>query len=299
MTAFRRTGWNFSLQRAIEWSRNLNKPLVVFEPLRCGYRWASDRLHQFVIQGMADNARRLAGKPVVYYPYLEPDAGAGRGLLAALAERACVVVGDDFPCFFLPRMVDAAREQIACRFELVDSNGMLPLRAAEKTFLRAVDFRRFLQKNAERFLHEFPEPDAFSGLRLPKLDKLPTEITRRWAPANVQALADDTGGLSAFPIDHQIQGAGTRGGALPPNRRCESSLSTNFRATLSAGTSRRKTSRADFHPICTSATFQRIRSFQKPCSVIVGRRGAFTRKLLEAPVAGGAPAKKWNPFGTS
>ena len=56
MTAFRRTGWNFSLQRAVQWARDLRKPLLILEALRCGYRWANDRFHQFVIQGMADNA---------------------------------------------------------------------------------------------------------------------------------------------------------------------------------------------------------------------------------------------------
>jgi deoxyribodipyrimidine photo-lyase len=85
MIAFRRIEWNFSLQRAADWARQLRKPLVVFEPLRCGYRWGSDRLHQFVIQGMADNAKALARRPVLYYPYLEPEGGTGKGLLAALA----------------------------------------------------------------------------------------------------------------------------------------------------------------------------------------------------------------------
>ena len=61
MVANRRTRWNFSLQRAAEWARELNRPLVVLEALRAGYRWASDRLHWFVIQGMADNARRSSG----------------------------------------------------------------------------------------------------------------------------------------------------------------------------------------------------------------------------------------------
>ena len=60
MIAFRRTEWNFSLQRAVEWAVELRKPLVIFEPLRIGYRWASDRLHRFVIDGMADNAARIA-----------------------------------------------------------------------------------------------------------------------------------------------------------------------------------------------------------------------------------------------
>ena len=65
MIAFRRTGWNFSLQRAVEWARALRKPLLIFEPLRCGYPWASDRIHRFVIQGMVDNVNRLSRKPAL------------------------------------------------------------------------------------------------------------------------------------------------------------------------------------------------------------------------------------------
>lgn len=126
MIANRRTEWNYSLQRAVQWARDLRKPLVVLEALRTGYRWASDRVHYFVIQGMADNARRLRGKAVLYFPYLEPEPGAGKGLLDALARRACVIVGDDFPCFFLPRMVQSAVAQVPVRLELVDSNGLLP-----------------------------------------------------------------------------------------------------------------------------------------------------------------------------
>ena len=34
MTAFRRTHWNFSLQRAVDWSKELNRPLLIFEALR-------------------------------------------------------------------------------------------------------------------------------------------------------------------------------------------------------------------------------------------------------------------------
>ena len=101
MIANRRTHWNFSLQRAVEWSRRLNKPLVILEALRCGYSWASDRLHRFVIEGMQDNAARLENTGVWYYPYLEPASGEGQGLLRELGKQACVVVTDDFPAFFL------------------------------------------------------------------------------------------------------------------------------------------------------------------------------------------------------
>jgi deoxyribodipyrimidine photo-lyase len=50
----------------------------VLEALRCDYPWASDRLHQFVLGGMADNQAAFARTDVLYYPYvlaLEVDTG--------------------------------------------------------------------------------------------------------------------------------------------------------------------------------------------------------------------------------
>ena len=127
MIANRRTLWNFSLQRAVEWSTRLNKPLVILEALRCGYQWVSDRLHRFVMDGMKDNAASLKTTGVLYYPYLEPVPGAGKGLLRELGERACVIVTDDFPAFFLPRMQSSAARQVNVLMEKVDSNGILPI----------------------------------------------------------------------------------------------------------------------------------------------------------------------------
>ncbi len=212
MIAYRRTRWNFSLQRAVDWARHLRKPLIVFEPLRCGYRWGSDRLHHFVVKGMADNAGRLDGKPAFYFPYVEQKAGDGKGLLKALSENACIVVSDDYPCFFLPRMQDAAAKQIPARFELVDSNGILPMRAAEKVYARAVDMRRFLQKTLRPHLADFPKADPLSRVRLPKLEKLPTRITKRWPAADVESLADETKWLAKLPLDHDVTPTETSGG---------------------------------------------------------------------------------------
>ena len=102
MVANRRSEYNFSLQRAVEWAEKLSKPLVVFEGLQSDYAWASDRFHQFVIQGMSDNAEAFAHYPVSYLSYVEPKHGAARGLIEALIGKSCVTVTDDFPCFFLP-----------------------------------------------------------------------------------------------------------------------------------------------------------------------------------------------------
>src|ERR1700744_5474351 len=75
----RRTTPNFALDRAIEQCRELGKPLVIFEPLRCGYEWASDRMHRFVIEGMADNAAACGRAGGTYFPFVAPKAGDERG----------------------------------------------------------------------------------------------------------------------------------------------------------------------------------------------------------------------------
>ncbi|MCA9551281.1 MAG: deoxyribodipyrimidine photolyase, partial [Myxococcales bacterium] len=68
MTAARRVEDSFALQRAVEHAERLGRPLVVFEPLRVGYRWASVRHHRFVLQGMLHNRAALAARPATYLP---------------------------------------------------------------------------------------------------------------------------------------------------------------------------------------------------------------------------------------
>jgi len=213
MIAYRRVHWNFALQRAAQWARELGKPLVILEALRSGYPWASDRLHRFVLDGMADNARRLESRPVSYYLYVEPVLDAGKGLLVALAARACVVITDDFPAFMLPRMVGAAARQLPVRLEQVDSNGLLPLRVADRVFTTAYSFRRFLQQTLRWHLLEFPETDPLAGAGLPRLHGLPGEITERWPKAKDDMLSGGTRSLAGLPIDHSVPATETRGGS--------------------------------------------------------------------------------------
>lgn len=204
MTAFRRTGWNFSLQRAVEHARALGRPLVVFEALRAGYPWASDRFHAFVIEGMREHAARLAGTPVCYLPYLEPAPGDGRGLLEALAGRAAVVVTDDFPAFFLRRMAAAAAARLDVRLEAVDANGLLPLRATGRSFPTAFAFRAFVQKHLREHLEQFPEADPIGtgGALAPASPALlPPQLASRWPSA---PLDPSPGALARLPIDHRV-----------------------------------------------------------------------------------------------
>ncbi|MFO1055152.1 MAG: deoxyribodipyrimidine photolyase [Planctomycetota bacterium] len=204
MVAARRVRSNFALDRAVELSRELGKPLLVFEALRCGYRWANDRLHAFVLQGMADNAARCAAKGVAYLPYVEPEPDHGKGLLAALAARACAVVTDDWPCFFVPRMVETAGRMLDVRLEAVDGNGMLPLAAQGRAFGRAFDLRRFLQKHLPDHLGRAPRKDSLSPLHDMPRAVIPRAVTSRWKPASTAQLAASAAALAALPIDHTV-----------------------------------------------------------------------------------------------
>lgn len=217
MTAARRVRWNFGLQRSVELARELGRSLVVLEPLRADYGWASERLHRFVLDGMRDNGRALAGTGVRYLPYVEPSVGAGRGLLEALSARACAVVTDEFPCFFLPRMVRAAARKLDVRLESVDSNGLLPLRATSRTFVRAFDFRRYLQKSLPTHLSQPPLKNPLARLKLRPLRTLPSSLLQRWPEAS-SALLEGRASLSTLPIDHSVPAADKMGGTRAGER---------------------------------------------------------------------------------
>ncbi len=204
MIANRRVTWNYSLQRAVDHALELRKPLVVLEALRIGYPWACERFHKFILDGMADNARRLQKTGVLYYPYIEPAPDADKGLLAVLAERACLIVTDDFPAFFLPHMSAAAITKIPAHFELIDSNGLLPMRSADHVFPTAYAFRRFLQKTLPAFLIEHPKAAPLKGVSLKKLKALPPSILSRWPPASPGLLRGDLGALGSLDLDHGV-----------------------------------------------------------------------------------------------
>ena len=180
MTATRRLSWNYALDRAVEWALELGVPLVIFEPLRAGYRWASDRHHQSIIDGMADSAHRLAHSSVTYYPYVESQPGDGRGLLSSLSQRAGCVITDQSPVFFQSRLLEAGKRAVNCRLEAVDSVGLLPLAAPGRTFSAAYHFRRYLQKELPDHLGSMPDSAPLSTKPLKRLEGLPEALVDRW-----------------------------------------------------------------------------------------------------------------------
>ncbi|QDT44445.1 Deoxyribodipyrimidine photo-lyase [Gimesia alba] len=228
MIANRRTRYNYSLQHAVELSQALNKPLLVFEALRCGYEWASDRLHKFIIKGMAANQKSLKDSAATYYPYVEPESGHGSGLLKALAANACAVVTDDFPCFFIPRMLQQIAPRLPVSLEAIDSNGLLPMRAASQIYPTAYAFRRFLHKKLPPHLLERPQANPLARIKLPPLKQIPTKILERWPQATEKTLQATPETLAELPIDHQVGPSVFNGGMDAAKARLKQFLDKRF-----------------------------------------------------------------------
>ena len=212
MITQRRLTWNFGLQAAVKASVKLNKPLVIFEPLRLGYRWSSPRFHQFIVEGMLDNAALCSESKALYFPYVEEREGDGRGLLQTLGSSACQIFTDEFPCFFLPRMVRAAAAQLPVRLTQVDSNGILPLRAAERHFTTAYSFRRELQKTLPTYLSAFPCPEPLDALSVSLKPQSLSCVYKNWRPSVPESLLEKQ--FKSFSFQHQTPPAVLRGGSV-------------------------------------------------------------------------------------
>lgn len=224
MIAARRTRWNFGLERAAKWARELGKPLIALEALRCDYPWASDRLHAFILSGMHDNKAQLSKTSVFYYPYVERRKGEGKGLLEALAASACIVVTDYFPAFFLPQMIAAASRKLRVRLEAVDSNGIVPIDSTDRIFATAASFRRFLHKLIVDEFPAFPREEPLGGAPLAKLANPPPNIADKWPPAEDAMLRTPLPELLALPIDHSVHPTAFQGGAEAARERVRSFL---------------------------------------------------------------------------
>lgn len=221
MTAYRRLSWNFALDRAVQWALELQKPLVILEALRVDYPWVSDRFHSFILQGMRENEALSRATPATYYGYVERASGEGKGLLSAMGQRACVVITDDFPAFFLPSMIEAAARKLPVLLEKVDSNGLLPMNSPGKVFPSAYIFRRYLQHTLRNHLEHRPLENPLD--RLPPLQSAPNleNLFHRWPPCTAKDLERPDDLASTLPIDHRVNACSIPGGTTPARRRLE------------------------------------------------------------------------------
>jgi deoxyribodipyrimidine photo-lyase len=219
--AARRLAHNHALDYASRCADELGRPLVVYEGLRLDYPWASQRLHRFVLEGMRDNAREAARLGINYWPFVETPERPARGLVARLAERAALVVTDDFPCFVVPEHGEALARRVDVPVFAVDGNGVVPLALLQPAVYAAAHLRpRLHQAFREAWAHRADAEPALSPAARARVDP-PFEP---WQADDLDAF------VAALPIDATVAPvAGTVGGTTAGRARLRAFVEERLR----------------------------------------------------------------------
>jgi deoxyribodipyrimidine photo-lyase len=114
--------------------------------------------------------------------------------------------------------VAAVAGRAPVRVESVDANGIIPMRAAGRTFTTAHSFRRFVQRTFREHIAARPADPDFSKLRRATL---PVDIGRRWPAATARELASPERLLAGLSLEGPAGVATTAGGMQAGRRRLQ------------------------------------------------------------------------------
>jgi deoxyribodipyrimidine photo-lyase len=104
------------------------------------YPWASDRIHTFILEGVAEKQAEFSELGIRYIFYLQRNERDPRDTVAKLAREAALLVTDDYPCFIIPEHNEQIA-QLKLPVYAVDANGMVPLSALPKEEYAAYTIR--------------------------------------------------------------------------------------------------------------------------------------------------------------
>ncbi len=177
--AARRVEFNPSLLTAALLANGMGRPVLAVETLAAD-RYASDRFHTFVLEGVAEFAAALHKLGAGYRFLLEP----GRSALAEFASRAATVVTDDWPESLSSE--DFGALDIPCY--AVDSSCIVPHTEIPDRAYAAYSMRPKIRRLLPRFLKPLPE----------------VRIERRYQGAAEYPEGDIARLVAVCEIDHRI-----------------------------------------------------------------------------------------------
>ena len=191
---------NAALDVALTAAKHLKLPVFVYHSLSSRYRYASDRLHTFILEGARDVEAALAERGIGYAFHLERP-GASERVLESLASKAALVVTDFMPVQPLLKWDDTVAK--LAPLWRVDASLVAPVWTAD-VFERAYSFRearRLAWK--ERLSAPWPEAPAVKPF-LPELPFTPVKLQGASIPELVAACDIDH---AVSPVHHSPGGS--------------------------------------------------------------------------------------------
>ncbi len=193
---------NPALDVALSAARALGKPVFVYHALSERYRYASDRLHTFILEGARDVQRACAERGIGYAFHLERE-GAREPVLRELSKQAALVVTDFMPVQPMLRWdAELAKEAPLWR---VDASCVVPVWQLTTPLERAFTFREAVEPSWRARL-ETPWADVapHGPAWLPALPFTPVDLQATSLAALVASCGIDH---AIAPVQHTPGGA--------------------------------------------------------------------------------------------
>src|SRR5271170_105519 len=215
----RRVDANHGLAFAAELANQHGLPVLFYEGLTCSYPHANDRLHTFVLEGVAETERRLAKMGIGYVFHLrrrkcDPDDAFYR-----LAACASAVVTDDYPVFAAREHNRRVPAKVEIPYYAVDSSCIVPMNHFEKREYAAYTIRPKMRRVLDEYL--VPPP----AIRVNRSYDAP------WSPLHTTVTETTVAKLvESCEIDHSVPPSTEfRGGSREARRRLRHFLKNNLR----------------------------------------------------------------------
>ena len=194
MQMFKRASHNYALNFAIQMANDRGLPLVVYEGLKFYYPWANDRIHTFILEGVAEKNEEFSERGIRYVFYLQRNGRDPRYTVARLAKNAALLVTDDFPCFIVPDHNQRISELKLPVFA-VDANGMVPFSVLPKEEYAAYTIRPKINRWLPDVQRRIITPSIKKKGRKVDIDCPETEV----GSANIAEL------VASCDIDHSVK----------------------------------------------------------------------------------------------
>ncbi|MDY7228050.1 deoxyribodipyrimidine photo-lyase [Hyalangium rubrum] len=212
---------NPALDTAIAIGNHLGLPVVVYQALRPDYPHASDRLHAFALEGMAELPKACAARGLPYWLELPRNPREHRPRIAELGLRAAAVVSDLYPSFIIPGHLRGAAKALGVPLFAVDASCVVPMQRIAEPQVGAYALRPKLRKLWPEYLGRVLPPRPVKAARAAK--KLSPDFDLSDARALRKA-------LGTFEIDHTVPPVqGVHGGRAAALKTLEAFIETRLK----------------------------------------------------------------------
>ena len=215
----RRVDSNQALLFAAQLANQHALPVLVYEGLTCWYPYASDRIHTFMLEGVAETERQLKRLGIGYVFHLRKKRSDPDDAFYRLARDAAAVVTDDYPVFIAHWYNDRVPAKLEVPYYAVDASCIVPSSCFQKREYAAYSIRPKIKKLLPEYLRALP------ALRVSRrYSAAPPGFHTSVSELNIARL------VSGCEIDHSVRLSPVfRGGAQEARKRLTSFLRSKLR----------------------------------------------------------------------